>query len=318
MKKQNKQTKLANSLCIISGITGAMLLLLRELITQSKMISDEVSLLLPAILILNSIAILLLNYLKTGSALSFTANTSNQTMLSSVKRFSNQSIWQDSEKKETCGITLREQDKHKLLHELETKLLQKLSGSLQETITPEHTNNAQRRKHMQQLRQQFQQVSNRLINEIESLGRKANLNLVIGVLTTITAVVMLSAIVMKSSHQLTNAELVTYYIPRITLSVFIELFSFFFLRLYKASLNEIKYFQNELTTVELKFIAAEKAMMSNNDDVTALVINELVSTERNFKLAPGESTVELEKQKNEQRNNQTQLETIVSLLKTKI
>ena len=57
-----------------------------------------------------------------------------------------------------------------------------------------------------------------------------------------------------------------YYAPRLTLSIFIEFFSFFFLRLYKTGISEIKYFQNELTNAELKFIAVEKAIMTEKDD----------------------------------------------------
>jgi hypothetical protein len=84
-------------------------------------------------------------------------------------------------------------------------------------------------------------------------------------------------------------------IPR--LAVFIEIFSLFFLRLYRAGLDEIKFFQNELTNVETKYAALESALASKNADLTERVIGLLAETERNFLLRKGESTVELERAK---------------------
>jgi len=39
----------------------------------------------------------------------------------------------------------------------------------------------------------------------------------------------------------------------------IELFAYFFLKLYKSDLSEIKYFQNELTNVEMRYAAVRLA-----------------------------------------------------------
>ncbi|MBI5525005.1 MAG: hypothetical protein HY897_01580 [Deltaproteobacteria bacterium] len=41
----------------------------------------------------------------------------------------------------------------------------------------------------------------------------------------------------------------SHYVPRITTVTFIEVFAFFFLKLYRASLIEIKFYQNELTSL---------------------------------------------------------------------
>ncbi|TOL29113.1 hypothetical protein CGH99_25420, partial [Vibrio parahaemolyticus] len=68
----------------------------------------------------------------------------------------------------------------------------------------------------------------RLMREIDSLTRRGNLNLIIGVLTTLVAVVILASTVLSGEKQLTNDELISYYLPRITLSLFVEIFSFFF------------------------------------------------------------------------------------------
>ena len=80
----------------------------------------------------------------------------------------------------------------------------------------------------------------------------------------------------------------------ISLSLFIEIFSFFFLKLYKSGLTEIKYFQNELTNIEMKFVSLDTALCTGEKDTITGVISEFSKTERNFILEKGQSTVELE------------------------
>ncbi len=67
----------------------------------------------------------------------------------------------------------------------------------------------------------------------------------------------------------------------------------------------------------MKFIAAEKALMSDKEESISEVIKELSSTERNFKLAKGESTVDLEKYKTDQASNQKIMESLAGLINAK-
>jgi hypothetical protein len=87
------------------------------------------------------------------------------------------------------------------------------------------------------------------------------------------------------------------YIPRVTLALFIEIFSFFFLRLYRRNLDDIKYLTNEITNVKLKLIALKASYMKEGGDFTGNILQELAKTERNFVLKKNESTVELQKLK---------------------
>jgi hypothetical protein len=80
-----------------------------------------------------------------------------------------------------------------------------------------------------------------------------------------------------------------------SLVVFIEIFAFFFLRLYRSSLDEVKYFQNELTNVEMRLVALEAALVLGHSGALDTTINQLARTERNSILKKGESTVDLEK-----------------------
>jgi len=67
-----------------------------------------------------------------------------------------------------------------------------------------------------------------------------------------------------------------YFIFRITLTILIEIFSYFFLKLYKKNLEDIKYFQNEVTNLESKYLAILYAFEANNGQVKAKVIEKLM------------------------------------------
>ena len=110
------------------------------------------------------------------------------------------------------------------------------------------------------IRRSLESACNRLRDELSVLNRRGNLNLVIGTLTTLAAVWLLIYMVLGHSIELTTVPaLLSYYIPRVSTVVFIEIFAFFFLRLYKAGLAEMKYYQNELTTLSLIGVSIEMA-----------------------------------------------------------
>ena len=88
-------------------------------------------------------------------------------------------------------------------------------------------------------------------------------------------------------------------IPRMTLAIFAELLTLFFLRVYRTCLADMKYFQNELTNVDFRFAALERAIKIGDAALLSSVVRGFSETERNFVLAPGESTVEIERGKTE-------------------
>ncbi|WP_323940827.1 hypothetical protein [Aeromonas hydrophila] len=157
-------------------------------------------------------------------------------------------------------------------------------------------------------------ISLRLEREIRDLRLRSNINLMIGMIITLSGLLLLWSLVgtvdssellkaLASEGDESNSQfiknLILPLIPRIMLVFFVEIFAYFFLRLYKNCLNEIKYFQNELTNVESRIVALELAHSSKNNEAISSVIASLVATERNFILQRGETTVELEKAKSE-------------------
>ncbi len=118
--------------------------------------------------------------------------------------------------------------------------------------------------------------------EIAALTRRGNLNLVLGVITALIGMAVLSYAALAEQHGGKDfQEFVLRFLPRVSVVAIIELFSYFFLRLYKASLGDIKYFQNEATNIELQFLGLLTALKQNNADLLKEAVQSFLKTERN-------------------------------------
>ncbi|PCJ35697.1 MAG: hypothetical protein COA75_09395 [Cellvibrionales bacterium] len=152
----------------------------------------------------------------------------------------------------------------------------------------------------------FQKTLERLYSEISALSRRGNLNLSLGILTTIIGLAILGYFVLEiDSIPEDKMAFIAHFIPRLSLVLLIEVFAYFFLKLYKSSLSEIKYFQNEMTNAEAKLTAIKCSIMTSDTKTTSAVILALSNTERNAVLEKGQTTAEIEKSKIEQQNIST-------------
>ncbi len=173
-------------------------------------------------------------------------------------------------------------------------------------------------------------VIHRLMREISDLRLRSNINLLIGMSITAGGLYLLwSTVSMVDASELLKQlasegadsngkflkNLILPIVPRILLVIFVEIFAYFFLRLYRDGLSEIKYFQNELTNVESKLAAVEFSYLTNNQDALKIAIESLSKTERNFILEKGQTTVELEKAKSESELTRNIIKTIPNFFK---
>lgn len=158
----------------------------------------------------------------------------------------------------------------------------------------------------------MEEIKIRISREISDLRLRANVNLIIGMVITLSGLALLwnTVSIVDSSNlpkrldsyaEVSNSQFIKTFIfpliPRISLVIFIEVFAYFFLRLYKDGLNEIKFFQNEMTNIESKLIALKTSHLLGHKDALNTVIESLCQTERNFLLTKKQTTVELEKAK---------------------
>jgi ABC-type multidrug transport system fused ATPase/permease subunit len=144
--------------------------------------------------------------------------------------------------------------------------------------------------------EQFIESRLRLQAAIEALEKRANFNLVSGLLITFSGLALLFYYVTHPAIADVGAVyFLETYLPRLTLVILIELFAFFFLRLYKASLSEVKYFENEITNIEMKRVALQAVLVAkNNDKLLTSIVDLLGKTERNHVLEKGQTTVDIE------------------------
>ena len=139
-------------------------------------------------------------------------------------------------------------------------------------------------------------VESRLLTEIDALTKRSNVNLFIG----LAIIILASGLLIFSYFDIPDTpedSLLHTYIIRISVGIFLGAFAYFFLHVYSSILAEIKYYQNELTNIELLFLALRRLAMTEKP-VQAhekLIVDALISTERNFILKKGQTTVELEK-----------------------
>lgn len=136
----------------------------------------------------------------------------------------------------------------------------------------------------QRIREEFSHCEERLNSEINKLGRRGNINLTLGFLTTMVALGVLAQITFFSPlpQDLSNyGELAMRYLPRLALAVFIQVFAFFFLRLYRTTLEEIKFFQNEMTNIELAAIALETSNKAKDAPYLQDICKRLLEIDRN-------------------------------------
>lgn len=201
------------------------------------------------------------------------------------------------------GDFLTQSEKEELLENLKNRLTSETSESMLSEIKDKIAETYIKDTRIKTLTRRFGETLNRLNSEVSALSRRGNLNLVLGIITTVTGLAILGYYVFQDKPPGDNPWIFTsHFIPRLTLVIFIEIFAYFFLRLYKSSLSEIKYFQNEMTNVECKFISLETAISSGDETICGAVINTLSSTERNFILDRGQTTVDLEKSKLDKDN----------------
>jgi|GEM_PF-5406818 len=156
---------------------------------------------------------------------------------------------------------------------------------------------------------------NRLSKQEYSLKKQANVYLIIGCLISVGGLLALLYVIQLNSYGSVTTLLSKFnYFSRLSLVIFVELLALFFLKLHKENIRNVKYYQNEMTNIELKYLALlcskENADMTDFSDI----IKSFSSTERNFILNKGESTVDLELLKSDNNKLDSILKNITSII----
>lgn len=297
---------------------------------------DIISLLIPTSFALFGIAILMI-YLQTGfkknSYVHIEYSKAENELDNLQKRIDNKEIastldvvrlqTQIQELKllyanvESLGDALSLENKEEIIRLLKNDILEKTSSEVSEEILKRIETNIVSKNRAYEVEVVLSRTLERLSSEIQSLTRRGNLNLSLGVVTTIIGLSILGYFVLKSGP-VTDDKMafIANFIPRLSLVILIEVFAYFFLKLYKSSLSEIKYFQNEMTNIEAKLAAIKTSISHADKDTLANVVHSLSATERNAILEKGQTTVEIEKTRLELQNVNTLTEKISKIIES--
>ena len=154
-----------------------------------------------------------------------------------------------------------------------------------------------------EIEERREETRNRIYRELEALNKRGTVNLVLGVVTAVVGIsVLMYFVVIDVNEYSTLAEFVMQFFPRLSIVVIVEVFSYFFLKLYKSSLDEIKYFQNEATNIENTFLAIDFARYHSDSKSIELCVERLLMTERNPILGVGQSTQQLKSAQIQEEN----------------
>ena len=181
---------------------------------------------------------------------------------------------------------LSQKERDAFVGELKDQLQGVVAEDIVQKIELKYSTKIAEDAHINQIRRDINQSKGRLAEEVRSLSRRNSLNLSIGAVTTGLAVAMLAYLVLGANKQTFSnvPDLLAHFIPRVSIAAFIQVFSFFFLKLYKTGLQEIKYFQNELTNIEMKGLAIEASLLTGYPTATDKIIPQLVNVDRNVRV----------------------------------
>ena len=192
----------------------------------------------------------------------------------------------------TAAQSFSEADRAKVIANIQTKLESEALSSYVAGIHELVTANVKRAS----IEQLFKSIAERLGREVQDQAKRGNLNLILGILTTLIGLMVLGYSVFNAPVANETQVILAYFVPRVSLVMLIEVFAYFFLKLYKQSLSEIKYFQNEITNVESSHLAIQFA----KDPDTSLqlkIVEELMQTERNFLMSKDQTTIDIERER---------------------
>lgn len=211
------------------------------------------------------------------------------------------------------NLVFTQEDKERILVNLETKLesesskeyVENLKATIKNSFSEEFFN------------ERFERSEDRLRSEKNSAFVRGNFNLMIGVVISILGGVIAYAFIQKLPTANTTIELFSYTLPRLSFFILIIFLAFFFLNLYRKSMDDIKYYQNEITNLEAKYLSLQMAKSVNNHKLTANLLEQLMKTERNFILEKDQSTIELEKDRISSNNANNTLQAIKEIFQSK-
>lgn len=159
-----------------------------------------------------------------------------------------------------------------------------ISGqSLLDIIDGNQNNLTEEEKLQEYTEHKTQWTSSRIRNAIEQQEKKSNVNLVLGIFFSAAGAIALFYLSRYFNFSpKDNLDFISNFLPRLSLILLIETFAYFFLRLYKDNLKEVKYWHNELTAIEHRVLALNMALKLDDKELVKTILLEFSKFEKNI------------------------------------
>lgn len=185
------------------------------------------------------------------------------------------------------SFRLADDERQDMLKRVEDKLYAELYPQVLNDLESRFAASAFSKGSSEQLFELLDACRERLEGEVDALTKRGTLNLIVGTVLSGLVLVVLgemsySAVTEKPPE--TWAAAGTSYLPRLSLAVFIQIFAFFFLKIYRATLSEIKYFHNEITTVDMTCAAFTDGLRIGDKKVQGDVVRAVAAIDKNERL----------------------------------
>ncbi|ELY3545854.1 hypothetical protein SMX40_003408 [Cronobacter turicensis] len=205
-------------------------------------------------------------------------------------------IKEQLKKNNSIEEAISEKDRDELVEILKSDILASSKATISAEILNEIKNQLSKKNDREEIELVFLRTLERLNSETQALTRRGNLNLSLGGITAVIGLSFLGYFIINNAQPTSDKmAFITSFTPRLSLVILIEVFAYFFLKLYKSSLSEIKYFQNEMTNIESKLAAIKCSIVFPENPTTSALIKAIGFTERNAILKKGQTTTEIEK-----------------------
>lgn len=177
---------------------------------------------------------------------------------------------------------LNETDRSLIKDELETIVKNEISSSFIRSIDQKYGNAIINENLSRHVISQLEITKSRLLNNQVDLSKKASSFLAWGMSLSVVGLAVLAIFIFIDRVPGDGGEVsvIFHYINKFGLFLFIEIVSFFFLKMYKDTLNEIKGSTKEITNVELRLMATSVAIKVGGNQLIRDAISNVLRVER--------------------------------------
>lgn len=188
----------------------------------------------------------------------------------------------ESLKSNQSSAGFSKEEKSAIAASVTEKLTQDITDRLAYTWENKFKQAASTAENVREISNTASDMKMRLRQEVDTLSKRANVNLTFGVMISLVGIVILSYFIYITTTELSNGlntmDIFIRFAIRFSLVAFIQIFAYFFLRLYRYSIFETKYFQNEITNIDARFLALQTALFTEDKLLLSALAKELTKT----------------------------------------